>query len=140
MTRAETLYAWLWRTFGARPFSVGEFEVTFPSPRPHRTLSDLKIKGFVERVGRGTYRTVPPARWAAERASLTLADVERTLAAAPWPYAFTASSAVRVWTRGRYTAGRTPGYQPVEIAVRARDARRWKDFLRAGGIAARDAG
>lgn len=139
MTRAETLYAWLWRTFGERPFTVGQFEVTFPSPRPHRTLSDLKLRGFVERVGRGEYRTLAPERWARHRSSLTVEDVERALTEAPWPYAFTAASAVRVWTRGRYAAGSTPGYQAVDIAVRSKDVRRWKDFLSARGVVAREA-
>ena len=139
MTRAETLYAWLWRIFEGRPFTVGEFEVTFPSPRPHQVLSELKLKGFVERVGRGAYRAVPPERWARGRASLTVQDVHRIVGEAAMPYAFTASSAVRVWTRGRYAAGSSHGYHPVEIAVRTRDARRWKAFLAARGLVGRDA-
>ncbi len=137
MTRVETLYAWLWRTFGARPFSVGEFEATFPSPRPHRTLSELKLRGFVERVGRGSYRVVAPERWAAARASLTVDAVERSLSKAPWPYAFTRGSAVRLWSAGRYTAGGTPGYHAVEVAVLRADVRRWKEFAATQGVVAR---
>ena len=139
MTRAETLYAWLWRVFEGRAFTVGEFEVTFPSPRPHQALSELKLKGFVERTGRGSYRTVGPDAWARSRAALTVRDVERIVAEAGLPYAFTASSAVRIWTRGRYAAGSSHGYHPFEIAVRSRDARRWKESLAARGVVARDA-
>jgi len=139
MTRAETLYAWIWRTFGTRPFSIFDFELTFPAPRPHRTLSELKLRGYVERVGRGTYRAVPPERWVERRASLRPADAERALAEAPWPYCFTAETAVRIWTSGRYAAGSTPAYHALHVAVRARDVPRWKRFLAAAGIAAREA-
>ncbi len=139
MTRAETLYAWLLRVFESRAFTVGEFEVTFPSPRPHQALSELKLKGFVERTGRGSYRAVRPDTWARARAAVTVQAVHQIVAEAGMPYAFTASSAVRVWTRGRYAAGSSHGYHPVEIAVRARDARRWKESLAARGVVARDA-
>jgi hypothetical protein len=117
---------------------VGEFEVSFPTPRPYHTLSELKLKGFVERVGRGRYRAVAPDAWA-ERKAEGAADVERALEASSWPFAFTASSAVHAWTGGRYSAGSTAAYRPVEIAVRASDVPAWRRYLSTRGVGFRKA-
>ena len=136
MTRSEKLYAWLWRSFRDRPFTVAEFEATIPSSRSYKVLSELKVNGFLERTGRGQYRAVDPSR-RVEQQLLDAATVGRALLTAPWPFAFTGASAVQAWTHDRYFAGGTRGYQPIDIEVRERDIRRWQAFLRLRGVESR---
>ena len=46
-----------------------------------------------------------------------------------WPFAFTRTDAVYVWTQGGYQVGREPDDYPLFLAVREQDVEAWEEFF-----------
>lgn len=87
--------------FGGRQFTSGEFARRSGNPRAAKVLSELKHRGFVERIGRGTYRCLSPA----ERPDLREAEwvrVRDVVLSGPGPKAWAGETALELWTGGRY--------------------------------------
>ncbi len=79
--------------FGNRPFTVREFASRTGSPRPAKTLSELKCRGLVARVGRGRYRFLEAEERADPRAA-EWARARRAILDADLPMAWTGTSAI----------------------------------------------
>lgn len=119
--------------FGREEFTASEFASRTGNPSAAKTLSELKRRGLVERVGRGRYRCLAPE----ERPDLRHAlwtKVRNTLVTAPLPWAWTGSSAVEAWTGGTYRLSPSPVTRDFHIAVPADTLDEWRKFLRAHGI------
>ena len=134
-SKYEQLYPWLAASFGHNPFTVTEFEETFPSPAPRKVLSDLRRLGYIDSPSRGAYKVVAPDE--RSRRNLTREDgflgiPER----ARLPYAYSRDTAVSLWTDGAYWTGFTAGFRPLHIDVGKKDVARWQRFFRAAGARA----
>lgn len=115
--------------FGSRPFTTKEFRGRTGSPRAAKTLSELKRRGLVERVGRGRYRYLE----AHERADPRAAEWRRARNAilrADLPKAWTGPSAVEVWTLGRYYVGPSVFLRLFYLVVPSTAAEGWRRYLR----------
>jgi hypothetical protein len=122
--------------FGAKPFSAREFARRANAPRAAKILSELKRRGLVERIGRGTYRCLGPG----ERPDLRVAEwgrVRRIVLEGPSRMAWAGRSAVELWTGGRYRIAPSPFYRIFEVAVPAERAAEWRDYLANRNVATR---
>jgi len=129
LTYSDTVSA----LYGDREFSVAEFSRAINSPRASRTLSELKRRGVVARVGRGRYRCLGPS----EKPDLRAAEYRRVRGIAralPYRFAWTGPSAVEVWTDGRYSAPPSLALSELHIAVEATDVGPTLRYLRSHGI------
>ena len=116
--------------FGSRPFSLTEFSSKIATRRAGRILSELKVRGLVERLARGRYRVLPPD----ERPDLRGVEwkrVHRLLLDSRLPMAWTDADAVRVWTGGRYAVSPSAFLLEFHIEVPESSIREWRDYLRA---------
>lgn len=123
--------------FGSRSFEAREFAWKFGSLRPYRRLSELKIRGVVERVGPGRYRLLSPD----ERPDLRGAEATRVrhaLLDSGLPMAWSGPTAVWVWTGGRYTVSPSVYLREFHINVPRIAVDRWRRFLRRGRISTDD--
>lgn len=115
--------------FGDRPFSVAEFASRTGSLRAARTLSELKLRGEAERVGRGRYRMLssqdPPDRRAGE-----WAHARRLLLGSGLPMAWVGPDAVGVWTGGRYTVSPSVFVREFHLAIPRSSLAEWRAYLR----------
>ena len=115
-------------SFGKREFTVGEFAARTGNPRAAKVLSELKHRGLVNRIGRGRYRCLGPE----ERPDLRFNDWERIrliLLSAPLPKAWSGSSAVELWTSGRYCVSPSAFIREFHLAVPVEHMDRWKAYL-----------
>ncbi|MBW2000483.1 MAG: hypothetical protein JRJ29_21315 [Deltaproteobacteria bacterium] len=128
MDRYTELYAWMWKSFGGREFTIDEFRMVFPTSQATKVIHDLVGKGYIYRVRRGTYRLTEPGHFV--RNITTWEPDDTILDEAGKEYAFCESTAVAIWTEGYYWTGFTKGFRPIHIAVRDRDLEEWKAFLR----------
>ena len=115
--------------FGERPFAVEDFRIRIGSLRPVQTLSELKSRGIVGRVGRGRYRLLGPS----ERPDLRAAEwtrVRKAILASGLPMGWTGPEAVTLWTGGRYTVSPTVYLHEFHIEVPRRSERAWRRYLR----------
>ena len=120
--------------FGERSFEVWEFATRLGSLRAASTLSELKVRGLVERVGRGKYRLLGPG----ERIDTRGAEwerVRRLLLSTGLPMAWTGPDAVSVWTGGRYTVSPTAFLRIFHLIVPASAETAWRKYLRDHRIA-----
>ncbi len=114
--------------FGSKPFTSGEFARRANAPRAAKILSDLKRRGFVERLDRGRYRCLAPE----ERPDLRGAEWNRVrgaVLAGPDPKAWTGKTAVELWTNGRYRVAPSPFYRVFEVAVPTANLATWRKYL-----------
>lgn len=117
-------------SFGTEPFTVEEFRVRIGSLRPVQTLSELKSRGLVLRLGRGRYRLLEPS----ERPDLRAAEWNRVrslILDSGLPMAWTGPDAVALWTGWRYTISPTMFLREFHIEVPEEDAGAWSRYLRA---------
>jgi hypothetical protein len=115
--------------YGREPFTLRDFELRTGSPRGAKTLSELKMRGLAERVGRGRYRMLGPE----ERPDLRAAEwsrVRHVLLGSRLPMAWAGSSAVSVWTRGSYTVSPSVFVREFHIDVPRGSMGRWLEYLR----------
>lgn len=119
--------------FGDAPFTVGEFSARLASLRPAQTLSELKTRGLVARVGRGRYRLLPPG----ERPDLRAAEwsrVRSSLLTSGLPMRWAGNEAVALWTGWRYTVAPSMFLRVFEIEVPKSALGAWKGYLRRSHI------
>jgi hypothetical protein len=131
-TRYEELYAWIHTAFGSETFTADAFAMTFPSPCPAKVLHDLRRLGYLDSRGRGKYSLVAPderLRRVVQHGDASFGLPER----AGMPYAYTAVTAITIWTDGGYWTGFTAGFRPSHLDVRKRDVRAWQRFFRMHG-------
>lgn len=122
--------------FGEKEFTAREFAFATDNTRPAKFLSELKMRGLVERVDRGTYRFLRPS----ERPDLRAVEwsrVKNVIARAPWAYAWAGSTAVEIWSDGRYNVSPNPFLKILHIAVHRADAEKWKKYLESHGVSYR---
>lgn len=122
--------------FGSKPFTAREFARRANAPRAAKILGELKRRGLVERVGRGTYRCLGPE----ERPDLRAAEwsrVRKIILEGPTRMAWAGRSAVELWTGGRYRIAPSPFYRVFEVAVPAGNAEDWRNYLAARNVATR---
>ena len=114
--------------FGGKPFTARDFARRANAPRAAKILSELKHRGLVERIGRGTYRCLGPG----ERPDLRAAEwsrVRRIVLAGPSRMAWAGRSAIELWTGGRYRISPSPFYRIFEVAVPADRVAEWREYL-----------
>jgi len=119
--------------FGTKPFTVPEFARRTGSPRAAKTLSELKRRGLVARIGRGRYRYLE----ADERADPRAEEgnrARRAILDAGLPMAWTGSSAVEVWTAHRYYVGPSVFLRVFHLVVPAKSLDAWRAYLRSRRI------
>lgn len=115
--------------FGDSPFSLREFEIRIGSLRPAQTLSELKTRGIVARLGRGRYRLLTPG----ERPDLRSAEwerVRRLLLSSGLPMGWAGRDAVALWTGWRYTVSPSMYFREFEVVVPENTRREWASYLR----------
>ncbi len=135
MTIGEDLYPWLREAFGDREFTSSEFQRTFPSPAPAKTLFDLRRHGFIERMRKGVYKVNNPEDRLRDltRREGEVFDLPES---AHLPYAYSDDTSISIWTEGRYWTGFTSGFRPLHINVKESDIEDWKKFFRNHGARA----
>lgn len=114
--------------FGGKPFTARDLARRANAPRAAKILSELKHRGLVERIGRGTYRCLGPG----ERPDLRAAEwsrVRRIVLAGPSRMAWAGRSAIELWTGGRYRISPSPFYRIFEVAVPADRVAEWREYL-----------
>lgn len=115
--------------FGDSPFSVREFGIRIGSLRPAQTLSELKTRGVLARVGRGRYRMLAPQ----ERPDLRSSEwgrVRRLLLSSGLPMRWAGRDAVAVWTGWRYTVSPSVYVREFEVEVPENSKREWVSYLK----------
>jgi hypothetical protein len=119
--------------FGTHPFTASEFSSRIGTDRATRLLSEMKMRGWIERTGRGLYRVLSPEERPDMRAS-EWTRVNRVLLDAPLPMAWGDADAVRVWTGGRYTVSPSAYLREFHIEVPTATKAAWLEHLRAHRI------
>ena len=109
-------------------FSTRDVTTLLRTERSAKLLSDLKFKGIVERTGRGMYRLLPPSERIDER-KREWERIERIINSSPLEFAWTWSSAVEKWTRGRYLVSPNPYFRVFYIEVNRNDLSEWARYL-----------
>ena len=120
---------------GEAEFSTREFATRVGSLRPAKTLSELKLRGLAERLGRGRYRLLRPS----ERPDLRSAErgrVRDLLLASELPMAWAGPTAVAVWTGGRYFVSPSFYLTEFHLSIPRRSEARWREYLRKHRISA----
>lgn len=108
------------RAFREREFTRREAATVLGSPDPDALLTAMKTRGWIERVGRGTYRLRPAEAYSVVLERTWDERIRRVLTA-PLRVALDGPDAVRLWTRGAYNVGETPGSRTLYLAVHPRD-------------------
>ena len=119
--------------FGDEAFTTSEFEAVTGNTRPAKLLSELKMRGAVERIGRGSYRVLPLF----ERPDKRMIEWERVkniILNAPWDKAWTGSTAVEIWTNGRYKISPNPYLRVFHLLVNRSEMEEWKKYLKRSGV------
>ncbi len=114
--------------FGGRRFTAREFARRSGNPRAAKVLSELKHRGFVERVGRGTYRCLNPS----ERPDLRAAEWSRVhdvVLSGPDPKAWAGETALELWTGGRYRLAPSLYARVFNLAVPRLRREDWVRYL-----------
>jgi predicted transcriptional regulator of viral defense system len=119
--------------YGTSEFTVRDFAIRVANPRAGKLLSDLKARGYVARVGRGRYRRLGPG----ERPDLRRFEwrrVREVLLNGPGVKAWAGSSAVELWTDGRYRTSPSVFVRLFTLAVPRASLGDWDRYLRAKGL------
>ncbi len=119
--------------FGENEFTAKELAILTGNSRSAKLLSELKMRGIVERVDRGKYRVLPLS----ERPDTRIMEWDRVrniITHAPWKKAWTGSTAVEVWTNGRYKISPNPYLRVFHIIILKSELDEWRKYLRRSGI------
>ncbi|MCI4352682.1 MAG: hypothetical protein L3K14_04760 [Thermoplasmata archaeon] len=119
--------------YGTSEFTVRDFATRVGNRRATKLLSDLKLRGYVARVGRGRYRRLE----ASERPDLRSSEWQRVreiLLKGPDPKAWAGESAVEVWTGGRYRTSPSVFTRVYTLAVPKSSLGKWHRYLHSKGI------
>ncbi len=129
------VYAYLWKLFGERQFSVNDFAQSFESGNPRKFLSDLAKDDLVKRIKRGVYAAIKP-----EAVVESALDDEKAFYDLPnesgMKYAFARKDAVLIWSDGYYWTGFKQCTYPIHLQVKNSDLKKWKKFFNNHGISA----
>ncbi len=119
--------------FGENEFTAKELVILTENSRSAKLLSELKMRGIVERVDRGKYRVLPLS----ERPDTRIIEWRRArniIINAPWKKAWTGSTTVEVWTNGRYKISPNPYLRVFHLSVLKPELDKWRKYLRRFGI------
>ena len=119
--------------FGGEDFTTADFKAATGNTRPAKLLSELKMRGVVERRGRGTYRVL----LLSERPDKRVNEWERVkniILKAPWDKAWTGSTAVEIWTNGRYKISPNPYLRVFHLRVHKSEIEEWTRYLMRLGV------
>lgn len=119
--------------FGEEEFTTAEFTAITGNSRSAKLLSELKMRRIVERIGRGKYRVLPLS----ERPDTRIIEWERVkniIMKAPWDKAWTGSTAVEIWTNGRYKISPNPYLRVFHLLIHKSEIEEWKKYLRRSGV------
>lgn len=122
--------------YGSSEFSVRDFSARVGNPRAGKLLSELKARGYVERVSRGRYRRLGPSERPDTR-RFEWRRVHNVLRDGPGPKAWTGESAVEVWTEGKYRTSPSAFVRYYTLAVPRGSLPRWDRYLRTRGLSRR---
>jgi hypothetical protein len=114
---------WNWR----KEFTVSEFTSVFPSPDPNKVLHDMTKKGFLEKVGWGTYKVNSHEGFLSR--NIDIPRGYELMKQTSLKYALTGTDAVFIWTKGGYQVDRFLGFYPIHLRVKRANLGRWKNFF-----------
>jgi hypothetical protein len=120
--------------YGDKTFSSREFARRTGNPRAAKILSELKHRGLVERVGRGSYRCLSPGNRPDLRAS-EWARVRNVVLSGPDPKAWAGETAVEHWTGGRYKIAPSLYSRVFTLAIPVGREDAWREYLASHGVA-----
>jgi hypothetical protein len=119
--------------FGDKTFNSGEFARRTGNPRAAKVLSELKHRGLVERIGRGTYRCLNPGDRPDLR-GLEWARVRDVVLSGPEPKAWAGETAVEHWTGGRYKLAPSLYSRVFSLAIPYNREESWRGYLTSHGV------
>ena len=121
--------------YGTDEFTTDEVRRATNSPRIARTLSELKRRGLLARLGRARYRVLSPGEGPDLRA-IEHRRVWEVVRALPCRFAWAGPTAVEVWTNGRYFAGPSMTLRELHVNVERKDFERAAHHLRRNRVSA----
>jgi hypothetical protein len=133
MNRYTKMYGWLYNTFENNTFTIDDFRMIFPSPQPTKAIHDLVKLDFMKRIKRGKYKIVKPKDFVKKIIQENL-DKDDILKHAERKYAFSDSTAVKIWSDGYYWTDFTKGFKPVHIKVLKKDLDYWNEFFKGNDV------
>jgi len=133
MNRYTKMYGWLYHTFENNTFTIDDFRMIFPSPQPTKVIHDLVKLDFIKRIKRGKYKIVNPKDFVKKIIKENL-DKDDILKHAERKYAFSDSTAVKIWSDGYYWTDFTRGFKPVHIKVLKKDFDYWDEFFKGNDV------
>ncbi len=133
MNRYTKMYGWLYNTFENNTFTIDDFRMIFPSPQPSKAIHDLVKLDFMKRIKRGKYKIVKPKDFVKKIIQENL-DKDDILKHAERKYAFSDSTAVKIWSDGYYWTDFTKGFKPVHIKVLKKDLDYWNEFFKGNDV------
>jgi len=119
--------------FGEKTFNSRDLARMTGSTRAAKVLSELKHRGLVERVARGTYRCLSPGSRPDLRGS-EWTRVRTTVLAGPGPKAWAGETAVEHWTGGRYRLAPSLYSRVYNLAIPSGREAEWKAYLSSRGV------
>lgn len=119
--------------FGEKSFSSRELARRTGNPRAAKVLSELKHRGLVERVARGTYRCLSPSARPDLRGA-EWARVRSIVLSGPEPKAWAGGTAVEHWTGGRYKLAPSLYSRIYSLAIPSGNEEVWKVYLSRHGV------
>ena len=119
--------------FGEKTFNSRDFARRTGNPRAAKVLSELKHRGLVERVGRGTYRCLGPGDRPDMRES-EWTRVRDIVLGGPEPKAWAGETAVERWTGGRYKLAPSLFSRTFSLAIPSDREEDWKTYLAGHGV------
>jgi|HubBroStandDraft_1064217.scaffolds.fasta_scaffold14150_4 hypothetical protein len=119
--------------FGGNTFSSREFARMTGNPRAAKVLSELKHRGLVERVARGTYRCLSPEDRPDLR-GVEWARVRNIVLSGPGPKAWAGATAVEHWTGGRYKLAPSLYSRVYSLAIPSGREKSWREYLTDHGV------
>lgn len=129
MNKRLKIYAYLWKLFREKEFSIAEYSDCFSAINARKVLGDLVREGFVKRASRGKYSCVAPEKFLEELVENS-DDAYKLVDRSGLQYAFADKDAVLVWTEGYYWSGFKPGFYPITVEVNRKDLGKWKKFFK----------
>ena len=119
--------------FGENEFSVKDLTNLTGNSRSSKLLSEMKMRGIVERIGRGKYRVLSIS----ERSDRRLIEWERIrmlIIKAPWKKAWAGSTAVEIWTDGKYKVSPNLYLKVFHLLINKSELEEWKRYLTRFGV------
>ncbi len=133
MNRYTKMYGWLYNTFENNTFTIDDFRMIFPSPQPTKTIYDLIKLDFMKRIKRGKYKIVKPKDFIKKIIEENLGK-DDILKYAKRKFAFSDSTAVKIWSDGYYWTDFTKGFKPIHIKVLKKDLNYWNEFFKVNDV------